>query len=164
MHSSRPALAKRGTVRHMMHMHDMTSSTCACTALRKATRTLTRHYDEHMAAHGLTTSQFAILRNIDRAEDIALSELADRLVMDRTTLYRALRPLEAAGWVKTRPAPRGHIRLARLTSDGRATMHAAEPAWEASQAELLAALGDSGWQQLHEAAAGVVALKLGTRA
>jgi DNA-binding MarR family transcriptional regulator len=142
----------------MMHMHDVAPSLCACTALRKAARALTRHYDEHLAPFGLSIAQFAVLRHIARGQPIALSTLAEQLAMDRTTLYRALRPIEASGWIRTEAAPRGHVRLARLTDAGANVMHAAEPAWEASQAALQAGLGDDGWARLHDAAADVLAM------
>ena len=74
-----------------MHMHQ--SSTCACTALRKASRAVGRLYDEMLADSGLTTAQFAILRHLARAESLPLSRLADHLVMDRTSLYRGLTPM-----------------------------------------------------------------------
>jgi DNA-binding PadR family transcriptional regulator len=78
--------------------------------------------------------------------------------MDRTTLYRALRPIEAAGWARTEPAPRGHVRLARLTEAGAQIVEAARPAWEASQAAVQARLGADGWARLHQAATDVLAL------
>jgi len=142
----------------MMHMHDAAPSLCACTALRKASRALTRHYDEHLAPHGLSIAQFALLRHIARGQPIVLSALADQLAMDRTTLYRALRPIEASGWIRTEPAPRGNVRLARLTEEGAAVMHGAEPAWEASQSAIRSSLGDDGWARLHDAAADVLAM------
>ncbi len=142
----------------MMYMHDVTSSRCACTALRKATRALTRHYDENLAPFGLSIAQFAVLRHIARGQPIALSVLAEQLAMDRTTLYRALRPIETNGWITTESAPRGHVRLARLTDAGAEVMHAAEPAWEGSQAAIQASLGHDGWTRLHDAAADVLAM------
>jgi hypothetical protein len=69
----------------MMHMHQRL---CVCTTMRRATRALTRAYDEALAPFGITVQQFAILRDIQRAP--SLPRLAEGLVMDRTSLYRAL--------------------------------------------------------------------------
>jgi len=78
----------------MMHMHhDLLAGPCACTALRKAGRAVSRAYDEALAAHGMSTAQFAILRHVARGAPLALSRLAEQLVMDRTSLYRAVAPL-----------------------------------------------------------------------
>lgn len=65
--------------------------------MRRATRALTRAYDEALAPFGITVQQFAILRDIQRAGTIPLPRLAEGLVMDRTSLYRALPPLEREG-------------------------------------------------------------------
>jgi hypothetical protein len=51
----------------MMYMHHQSPPPCACTSCAKATRTLDRLYDARLAPHGLTTTQFALIRNIERA-------------------------------------------------------------------------------------------------
>jgi DNA-binding MarR family transcriptional regulator len=135
----------------MMHMHQATPSACACTALRKASRALTRLYDARLSSHGVTATQFALLRTIGRAGEAPLSALGDQLVMDRTTLYRALAPMERQGWIETRRADHGRARLARLTPGGEALALAAAPAWEAAQTEVAESLGARG-------VAGLVAL------
>lgn len=108
--------------------------------LRKASRAVGRIYDEALAGHGMTTAQFAILRNVSRAPGLPLSRLADRLVMDRTSLYRALAPIEKRGWVSVEPGG-GRTKLAMLTPAGRAAMAAAEPDWEAVQRRVEAGMG-----------------------
>ena len=88
----------------MMYMHhESLSGPCACTTLRKAARAVGRVYDEALAGKGMTTAQFAILRHVWRGGSVPLSRLADSLVMDRTSLYRALAPVEAKGWVAVSP-------------------------------------------------------------
>ena len=54
---------------------------CACTTLRKAARSVSRIYDEALAAVGMNVTQLAILRAIGRAGDggVALSRLAENL-------------------------------------------------------------------------------------
>jgi DNA-binding MarR family transcriptional regulator len=128
----------------MMHMHQ---TICACTALRKASRAVTRLYDERLAAHGMTTTQFAILRNLARTGDLPLSRLADRLVMDRTSLYRTLTPIERAGWITVDAGP-GRSKLARLTEAGRAAMAEAESDWNGAQDSVVGQLAGAEWQAL----------------
>ena len=131
-----------------MHMHqDSLSGPCACTALRKAARAVSRIYDEALAGAGMTTAQFAILRHIGRGEPLALSRLAEQLAMDRTTLYRALDPIEAKGWVTVAPGS-GKSRLASLTPAGRAAMAGAEADWQAVQARIVGAMGPEQWAGL----------------
>ncbi|WP_210318494.1 MarR family winged helix-turn-helix transcriptional regulator [Aureimonas endophytica] len=123
------------------------SAPCACTSLRKASRALTRLYDEQLAAHGMTTTQFAILRHLARDGELGLSRLAERLVMDRTSLYRTLAPIERAGWVRIETADR-RSKAARLTDAGAAALHAAEGSWAAAQDRVLAELEGGEWQAL----------------
>jgi DNA-binding MarR family transcriptional regulator len=134
---------------------------CACTALRKASRAVTRLYDEALAESGLTIVQFSLLRNIGRSEPLALSRLADLMVMDRTSLYRTLAPLERDGLIRLSTAEHGRAKLAALTEAGRAAMAGATPAWEAAQARMVASFGERRWDELHGALAAVVAATQG---
>jgi len=132
----------------MMYMHQMDSTACACTTLRKASRAVTRLYDERLAPHGMTTTQFSILRNLARADGmLPLSRLAERLVMDRTSLYRTLIPVTRAAWVAIEAGP-GRAKLARLTEAGRAAMLGAESDWQEAQAHLLGEVDRDEWQAL----------------
>ncbi|WP_340266079.1 MarR family winged helix-turn-helix transcriptional regulator [Sphingobium mellinum] len=131
-----------------MHMHhDSISSPCACTTLRKAGRAVSRVYDDALSRHGISTTQFAILRHVARGEPIGLSQLADQLVMERTTLYRGVAPLEAKGWVAVEQGP-GKARIASLTAAGRAAMQEAEVDWHEVQARMVGALGADQWATL----------------
>jgi len=75
------------------------TASCACTALKKASRAVSRCYDEALAGTQLTTAQFALIRNLARNGEMPLSRLAEAMVMDRTSLYRALEPLTREGWI-----------------------------------------------------------------
>jgi DNA-binding MarR family transcriptional regulator len=121
---------------------------CACTALRKASRAVTRVFDEQLARHGMTTTQFAMLRNLAREGQVPLSRLAELLVMERTTLYRALAPIERKGWIMVTPGDRGRAKDVALAPAGRAAMEAAEPDWRAMQNDLVGAMGAPEWQDL----------------
>jgi DNA-binding MarR family transcriptional regulator len=135
-----------------MHMHHLPPSLCVCTTLRRATRALTRAYDEAMAPHGLTIQQFAILRHVrdynrNQNATIPLSRLAQRLVMDRTSLYRALPPLEREGLIALEsPSPRN--RTARTTAKGEALIEQAEPAWAELQTRILSTMAPGEWQAM----------------
>jgi DNA-binding MarR family transcriptional regulator len=132
----------------MMYMHQTESPACACTTLRKASRAVTRLYDERLAAHGMTTVQFSILRNLARADgELPLSRLANRLVMERTSLYRTLVPVTRAGWAVIEEGP-GRSKLARLTDAGRTAMKAAEGDWEKAQEHMLQEFGADEMQAL----------------
>lgn len=132
----------------MMHMHQETlSGPCACTTLRKAARAVARVYDEALAGTGMTTAQFAILRHVARGGSVPLSRLADSLAMDRTSLYRALAPLEGKGWVAV-SAGQGKAKLASLTDQGRAALAGAEGDWVEVQERIVGTIGAEQWAGL----------------
>lgn len=117
---------------------------CVCTALRKASRAVSRFYDEALAPTGLTTPQFAVLRQVAGMGDPPLSRLAEALVMDRTTLYRTLQPLVRDALLSITPGP-GRAKSVHLTDEGRRRMQAATPPWEAAQAAFLHRFGAAAW-------------------
>jgi DNA-binding MarR family transcriptional regulator len=123
----------------MMHMHH--DLPCACTAVNKASRSLTRLYDEALAPAGLSVQQFAILRHLARLGSLETCRLADVLQMERTSLYRALTPMEQAGWVIRGAAGRGRVRTVALAPGGERVMAQATPAWAAVQVRIVEAFG-----------------------
>src|ERR1700730_6969245 len=68
-------------------------------AVRKSARHLSRLYGKHLAAPGLSVSQFSILRLRKEHGRLKITQLAQLLIMERTSLVRALKPLQASGWV-----------------------------------------------------------------
>jgi len=137
---------------------DSTQAACACTSLRKAARAVSRVYDHALSGTGLTTAQFSILRHIARDGDQPLSRLADALVMDRTSLYRALGPMTRQGWIAVTDRPPGRTKIAALTDSGRAAMDRAADCWESAQSHLVAALGPDRWADLEAALHEVVGI------
>ena len=136
-----------------MHMHQTTLPSalpCACTSLRKAARAVSRIYDEALGEAGLNASQFAILRATDRAgpSGIGLSRLAEQLVMDRTSLYRALKPLAREDWVRVENSAAGRAKNAFLTAAGRVKAVAAALLWEAAQTRMVGEFGSTRWDAL----------------
>ena len=121
---------------------------CACTTVRKSGRSLLRFYEDAMIGTGVTITQFAILRALGRNGATPLTELADELVMERTSLYRTLAPLEKSAHVTIANAPKGRAKLAELTPSGRSIMDAAAPNWEAAQSVVVNAIGEDRWADL----------------
>lgn len=114
---------------------------CHCFAARQAARHVTRIYDRHLAAAGLTSTQFSILVVI-HAGDVSMRALADVLVMDRTTLLRALKPLQEQGLVASaRHADDPRQLVFSLTPAARRQVKRAAPFWENAQREFEQSLG-----------------------
>ena len=121
---------------------------CACFNLRKAARAATQLYDSAFQPLGLRATQFSILALVAHRGPITISNLADRLVMDRTTLTRDLGPLEKRGWVTVRPGKDRRTRAVELTSQGRALLREALPTWRRTQQKVIDGLGQGSFQGL----------------
>jgi DNA-binding MarR family transcriptional regulator len=114
---------------------------CACFNMRKATRHLTKFYDAKLSAAGMRSTQFSLLVHIAAINDISISVLADRMVMERTTLTRNLKPLEKAGYVRVQQGADKRMRTISLTDAGMRKLAEAVPYWIEAQAEFLKRFG-----------------------
>lgn len=120
-----------------------------CYNTRKVARAVTRMYDDMLRPSGLRATQLTLLMVIDALGEPSITELAEQLVMDRTTLTRDLRPLGAAGWVAVTPGEDRRMRIVRLTSDGGIALRDALSRWRAAQAALVdTGVGEGEWARL----------------
>ena len=117
------------------------SSPCACSSLRRASRALTRLYDEALAPAGLTTTQFAILRTLEQLGPSSVTALANATGHERSAMTRNLAPLTRAGLVEIAAGEDPRSRAVALAVAGAAAIRRAEPGWEAVQARVAAELG-----------------------
>jgi DNA-binding MarR family transcriptional regulator len=118
---------------------------CACFDLRKATRVVSRMYDDFLRDTGLNITQFSLLRLIQAEKELSISTLGRYMVMDRTSITRALAPLERDGLIHSRPGTDRRIRIASITSRGRRLVEAAEPKWCEAQQALIETIGEDHW-------------------
>lgn len=114
---------------------------CLCFSLRRTTRALTQVYDAALAPAGLTVSQFSVLSVIALAAPITMTRLARWLGMDRTTLTRAIAPLERDGLVQSLAGKDRRQRRLALTPAGSARLQAAMPHWREAQAQMTESFG-----------------------
>jgi DNA-binding MarR family transcriptional regulator len=117
------------------------ASTCACFNLRKASRVVTQHFDEILKPSGLLVTQFTILAAVAITKSATINELAEILVMDRTTLTRNLKPLERESWLKSEPGQDQRTRVISLTANGEAVLAKALPLWKEAQSRVEEILG-----------------------
>jgi len=121
---------------------------CACFNIRKSARVLTQQYDEALQFVGLRSTQFSILAMISRVEAITITELADSLLMDRTTLTRNLRPLEKQNLVKTVPGEDRRTRIISISKIGLSKLKEAIPLWKQVQQTFIDYMGASRFKHL----------------
>ena len=121
---------------------------CACQDLRRATRVVTRIYDQQLAKAGIEITQFGLLTALDLTGGANQKRLSAGFAMDSTTLTRTLGLMRKQGWVRARRGRDKRERLFSLTRAGRRQLAAAQPFWAAAQRRLRKELGDSGWTSM----------------
>ncbi len=131
---------------------------CTCANLRRAARALTRSYDAVLQPSGLKVTQFSLLIATAFTGPQPMSSLAKALVMDRTTLTRNLKPLEAQGLVQVSVGEDRRLRQIGITPKGRARLKAALPLWQQAQERVIEDLGETRWRGLLGNLSDVVAL------
>jgi DNA-binding MarR family transcriptional regulator len=131
-------------------------SPCNCLALRQAARHVTQLYDRHMAPEGLRTNQYSILSKLARLGPLSINQLAGMMVMDRTTMGRAVRPMVRDKLLAVGRGEDGRTRVVRLTAAGEARLKSAMVRWKAAQREFEAAYGTPEAEKLRASLARVV--------
>jgi DNA-binding MarR family transcriptional regulator len=122
---------------------------CTNFRLRRLTRMVSRHYDAHVAASGLKTTQYSLLSHVLSLGPLRPVDLADAMNVDASTLSRNLKPMLAAGWLTQTEGPDARSRLIAITEAGRAKRAEAQRLWRAAQAGLNEMLGVERVAALH---------------
>ena len=134
-----------------------------CATMRRATRAVSRLYDEELRRAGLRGTQYTLLRTLREMEahypdGAAQGVLADLVGMDQTTLTRNIRPLIQKGWITIRPGEEDRReRIIRLSPAGRVTVDRGHARWQAAQRRFAASVGPNDWQALGELLSAVTA-------
>ncbi len=130
------ALAREGT------------SICTGFNLRKAARAVSQYYDSVMQPTGLKGTQFSLLASLAGLGPVPISQLAEYMVMDRTTLSRNLKPLVGQGLIAVEPGEDRRARVIALTGDGLKTLGRALPYWREAHAGMTKRMGKAGRDRL----------------
>src|SRR5437879_13838971 len=121
---------------------------CACFDLRKATRAVSRMYDDFLRDAGVNGTQFSLLRLIRTEKELSISTLGRYMVMDRTSITRALAPLERDRLIYSRTGTDKRIRIISVTNKGRKLVESAEPKWRQAQAALIETIREGRWRAM----------------
>lgn len=131
---------------------------CVCGNLRLATRALSQLYDEALQPAGIRTTQFTVLFTIATNSAATVSELADKLIMDRTTMTRNLQALQKQGLIESTPGKDQRTKVIKLTEEGVTTLEKALPLWNEAQEQVVNGLGQDHFRSLLKELSTVVAL------
>lgn len=119
----------------------MLSTECLCTQLRRASRGVSKLYDDALSAVGINVAQYALLKHLQRLQQPSISDLAEALGLDRSTLGRNLRVLEAKGLVVMQEGVDQRSRIVWLSVQGEQVIIEAFAAWQCVQALLAERVG-----------------------
>ncbi len=129
---------------------------CGSFNLRKASRVVTRLYDDILQPTGLRSTQVVVLVTLAVEQELSMVGLARQLVLSPSTLSRNIRPLERDGLIATRDAgKRG--KSVRLTARGRKALLKALPYWQKAQERFTGLVGVTAWAELSGHLAATVA-------
>ena len=130
---------------------DLTEVACACATVRQAARAVTQLYDAWLRDTGLEAPQFALLMALDKAGAQPQGAIGLRFALDKTTVSRNLRLLEARGWIEPVKGVDRRERRVALTAVGRRRIRTASAAWTRAQADLRSGMTVAEWNQMFRA-------------
>ncbi len=115
---------------------------CVGARVRMLNRTMTRIYDDMLRPHGLKSCQMNSLTVITLRGPIQPVQVAKILSIEKSTLSRNLRLMEANGWIESLPGDAGNTQLLRVTRQGRLMLKKATPGWRRAQERVTTLLGE----------------------
>ena len=117
-------------------------SECSCNMMRKSARKITQFYENNLREAGIKPTQFSILAALANTGPIQLTQLADRLVLERTSLTRNLNVLERNTWIDIQPGEEdSRQRVVSLTRNGYKQLDCAIPYWQKAQKAIAKDMG-----------------------
>ncbi len=130
-------------MKHINEVYPKHPSPCNCMNIRRAAHAVTQFYDEVLTPGGLTTAQLGLLRHLEVAEHITMSELARIMRIDRTTLSRNMKPLIDSGLITVKPGKDSRTREIMLTQGGKAAVLRGWTLWKEAQKSIEEYMGEA---------------------
>ena len=117
-------------------------SECSCNMIRKSARKITQFYEGSLRKAGIKPTQFSILAALANTGPVQLTQLADRLMLERTSLTRNLNVLERNGWVQLQTGIEdSRQRIVSLSKKGYEQLDQAIPYWKKAQKAIANEMG-----------------------
>ena len=113
-------------------------SACYCTNLRRSANIISDFYDASLKDAGLTAAQYHLLINLSRLGSANITHWAECVGLDRSTMVRNIKLLQARGFVEN---SEGHGKVFTLSSEGKRVLALAAPLWQRAQEQIEAVLG-----------------------
>lgn len=126
---------------HTSQYYEAINARCCCFNMRKVMRAVTQFFDRYLEPVELRSTQLTLLIALSAIHAKTLTEIAENLVMDRTTLTRNLKPLEKLELITTIQPIDKRSKAYVLTEKGKLLVAKAIPLWEEAQNSIVHTLG-----------------------
>lgn len=122
---------------------------CVHLNLKRTVRSVTQQFNAVLAQKGLRITQFTLLITSSLLGSVPLTELAEVMSLDRTTLTRNLKPLEQKGLVHSETSAKDvRVRLVQTTEAGEMMVAQCYPLWLGVQEKLTKEIEPEQYRQL----------------
>ena len=140
-------------------MNKQTPEICLAHSLRRADRVVSQLYNEYFSSLGIRVTQFSVLRALYLMGSTTAAQIREALVMDQTTVSRALKPLVRDGYIAVDEGATKREKALTLTPEGKALYKQALVPWGEAQKMLREKLGQGNDEALMNLSRQIVALK-----
>ena len=122
---------------------------CSCNMMRKSARKITQFYESNLREAGIKPTQFTILATLANTGPLQLTQLADNLSLERTSLTRNLNILERNEWINIHPGvDDSSQRVVSLSKNGYKQLDLAVPYWQKAQKSIAKDMGQDTMTEL----------------
>lgn len=121
---------------------------CACLHVRRATRVVTRYFDDSLAATGIPVTQFHLLAAIHGKREMTVRELADLFDTESSTMARNVRLLIKGKLLASSVGRDRRERFLKLTAKGTRLYEHCLEIWKKAQCQLVEHFGEKRYRQL----------------
>lgn len=122
---------------------------CVCRNLRMTTRITTQYFDQTFQTVGIPVAQFSLLADIAFRDNVTISELAEVLLMDQTTVTRNIEILRKKGYVILRTDGKdSRKKCISISEGGLEKLNEAIPLWNKVQSQIEQEIGAEKFEEL----------------
>lgn len=126
---------------------DRYRNSCVAFNLRRASRVVTRRYEEALRPLGMKAFQFTALAALSGRKEMPLSAVAEHFGMDLSTASRNLKAMNRKGWLEIKQDPGNRRRRnVSATAEGRRAFQDAVPLWEEAQKDTTKLMEGFQWE------------------
>ncbi|MEX3008717.1 MarR family winged helix-turn-helix transcriptional regulator [Hoeflea sp. TYP-13] len=124
------------------------STECMVLKTRQAARAITRRYNRLLRPYGLHCTQVSLLYAVAANRYKSVSDMAEQLAIERSSLTRNLKLLRTRGYIKADQVGQGRPQSFELTREGEDLLTTLIPKWKEAQAGLREEFGDREWDKV----------------